>query len=224
MRDPRFIKGVAIGMASIGLALPSDHILAAGRPELTRPGRTAPGSSGIEDIELASGGMLTGRVVDATGLPTEGARVSLHQGKQLIAESVTDKSGVYAFKNLRGGVYRVSSANSQLAIRVWKDKTAPPNAKSQALLVTGQNSARGQLAAMAPASVLLASGGASAATVGAVALSGGGSTSPMMGSTSSSSNPASSNSLAVREDVLHQGIVAGDDPPRVVVCPAPVSP
>lgn len=245
MTDPRFIKGMAIGVASIGLALPNNAILAESRPGPAQAGRTEPAAAAFEDIALTAGGTLTGRVVDSTGTPTEGAQVLLHQGKDLIGETVSDKSGTYSFKGLRGGIYQLTSADSHRAVRVWKDNTAPPGARDMALLVTGANGARGQLGVLTPVNLLLAGGTASAASAGAVALAGSNNRVHPSARTSATTRNSPSNSLS-REtnssaarvhgpagampvkgsaDSIRQGIVMGDDHfPKVVISPLPFSP
>lgn len=230
MTDIRIIKGLAIAVACFGFALAASDVLAETRP--AAKSRVVPS---IDDVALASGGTLTGRLVDGSGTPIEGARVVLHQGKQLVSESITDKSGSYVFKDLRGGVYQLTSADSQKTFRAWKNNAAPPGAREQALLVAGHNNLRGQLGAMVPAHVLLA-GGTSAATVGAMALGGGNGTplttitapNSSMGQNSSLTAPQGNSqgngpqgSLPVWDDWLGG---RNHDPPTVVVCPAPHSP
>ena len=55
--------------------------------------------------------------------------------------------------------------------RVWTEKTAPPSAKEHALLVMGDNGARGQFGAVDPTLVLLTAGVIAAVVLSAIAVS-----------------------------------------------------
>jgi hypothetical protein len=92
-----------------------------------------------------------------------------HDNKTLAA-TVTDKNGMYSFKNVKGGVYNMSSGNTEGIFRVWTEKTAPPTAKEHALLVMGENGARGQFGNIDPTLVVLTAGVIASVVVSAIAL------------------------------------------------------
>lgn len=141
-----WIRGAAVGLAAIGMAVPQARVLAAeskaGRPSV----RTV--DAKLLDIALTKGGTFTGRVVDHAGAPIEGAEVSVKQGIAEIAHTVTDRSGTFTVGNLKGGVYSISSGATAGSYRLWTEKTAPPSANPQGLLIIGQNGSRGQFAAV----------------------------------------------------------------------------
>ena len=72
----------------------------------------------------------------------------IKQGKTEVTRTITDKEGSFAAKNLKGGVYTVASGSTEGTYRTWSEKTAPPSANDQALLVVGKNGARGQVGAV----------------------------------------------------------------------------
>lgn len=169
MNGFRFVKGAAVSLAALGVVCPQVSVLA----DTKAPARSiskAPQTVTVPDIALTTGGTFSGRVVDHTGKVLEGAQVSLRQGKNEIAKTVTNKEGLYSFKNLRGGVYQVGSGNTEGVFRVWSEKTAPPAAKEHALLVMGENGARGQTGAIDPTLVLLTGGTIATVVISAITL------------------------------------------------------
>jgi hypothetical protein len=97
----------------------------------------------IFDISMSQS-TFKGRVVDHTGSAVEGAAVTVKQNNKEVAHSITSKDGSFAVNNLKNGIYTVSSGATEGTFRVWNEKSAPPSAKEQGLLVLGQNGARGQ--------------------------------------------------------------------------------
>ena len=84
---------------------------------------------------------------------------------------MTNTEGIYAFKNVKGGVYQVTSGNTEGVFRVWSEKAAPPTSKEHALLVMGENGARGQFGSVDPTLVLLTAGVITAVVLSAIVLS-----------------------------------------------------
>ncbi|HEY0982774.1 carboxypeptidase-like regulatory domain-containing protein, partial [Schlesneria sp.] len=125
----------------------------------------------VPDLVLTAGGTMTGRVCDHSGKVIEGAKVVLKQNNKEIAQTVTNNEGTYSFKNLKSGIYQVGSGNTDGVFRVWSEKTAPPSAKEHALLVMGENGARGQFGAVDPTLVLLTGGVIAAVVLSAIAVS-----------------------------------------------------
>ena len=96
-------------------------------------------------MQLASGGVLQGRVVDRQGTPQPNLAVKI-VGKHAATVSKTDQDGLFATSGLQSGDYRISVANESQMIRAWNAETAPPHTKQTALLIVG-TTVRGQCAA-----------------------------------------------------------------------------
>jgi hypothetical protein len=137
------LRGAAVALAAVGMMIPNAPAMAAG------PSRAQVKTvdAKIFDIALSDGGMFKGRVVDHTGAAVEGAEVSVKQNNKEVAHSVTDKSGSFVVSNMKTGVYSVNSGATEGVYRVWNEKSAPPSAKEQSLLVLGENGARGNFGA-----------------------------------------------------------------------------
>ena len=93
-----------VAATSAGMLLSNSIVWADG------PAPTAPPK--MIDIELHSGGVLAGRVVDARGVGLEKANVALHNGNTPIAETATDPAGDFRFESVRGGIYQLSSGDA----------------------------------------------------------------------------------------------------------------
>lgn len=165
MKGMKFVKGAAVVLATLGFVVPCPKLFAAEQQKASSAAK-----SRIPDVSLAAGGVFSGRVVDHSGTPLEGAEVVVKQGKQEVARTVTDKNGLFTVKEMKGGVYQVSSGNTDGVFRVWTEKTAPPVAKGQALLVMGENGARGQFGAIDPTIVVLTAGVIAAVVLSAIAV------------------------------------------------------
>lgn len=165
MNGLRLLQGAAVALATLGFVVPSPKLFAADKAAAKKVQK-----SQVPDVSLASGGVFSGRVVDHSGTPLEGAEVVVKQGKDEVTRTVTDKNGLFTAKNLKGGVYQVSSGNTDGVFRLWTEKTAPPVAKGQALLVMGENGARGQFGAIDPTIVLLTVGVIAAVVLSAIAV------------------------------------------------------
>lgn len=133
------IRGAAVTLAALGMMIPNAPALAAGPQRITMKTVDAK----IFDISMSQS-TFKGRIVDHTGAAVEGAAVTVKQNNKEVAHSVTDKDGSFAVNNLKNGVYTVASGATEGTFRVWNEKSAPPSAKEQGLLVLGQNGARGQ--------------------------------------------------------------------------------
>lgn len=169
MNGIRFLKGAAVVLATLGFVVPSPKLFADGGQKAQQQPVKKAQKSQIPDVSLA-GGSFSGRVVDHSGTPLEGAEVVVKQGKNEVTRAVTDKNGVFTAKNMKGGVYQVSSGNTDGVFRLWTEKSAPPAAKGQALLVMGENGGRGQFGAIDPTIVLLTAGVIAAVVLSAIAL------------------------------------------------------
>lgn len=155
MNGFRFVKGAAISLAALSMVFPQAQLLAQDSPVPTRTAAKATKVATLPDVTLTTGGTFSGRVVDHAGKVLEGAQVTVRQGKTEIGKTVTNKEGLYSFKNMKGGVYQVASGNTEGTFRVWAEKTAPPAAKEHALLVMGEKGTRGQFGGADPTLVIL---------------------------------------------------------------------
>jgi len=90
-------------------------------------------------VALAPGQVLTGIILDRAARPVSGAPVALMQSGSQLARGNSDQQGRFAFKPLRGGVYQLVSVESAEIYRVWSAGTAPPAARSVAVLVKNEN-------------------------------------------------------------------------------------
>jgi hypothetical protein len=120
------IQHLAAMVAAVGMAMP--------QAALAAPAKTAmPG-----DIALREGGVFVGQIVNAHGVAIAEAPVTMVSGGKAIALTRTDKQGRFAVQGLRGGQYDVVAMNGTSTYRVWAPKTAPPTARSGALIVAGE--------------------------------------------------------------------------------------
>lgn len=88
------------------------------------------------DVAMNAGNKISGRVYDAAHQGVANAPVLIHQGKVEVAKTVTDAEGRFEFANLKGGAYLISSNNGHGLFRLWTQKSAPPAAHDQVLLVS----------------------------------------------------------------------------------------
>ena len=99
----------------------------------------------VRDVELAYGGLLVGRFVDANGRPLAGANVSiLTTSGNALASTRTDSDGVFAVARLRGGVHQITTADTVQLCRLWANGTAPPRSPQSVEVVAGSGVIRGQ--------------------------------------------------------------------------------
>ena len=91
----------------------------------------ATAESVISDIKLGHGGKFEGQVVTRAGQPVANTEVTLQQGDATIARTVTDADGKFAVAGLNTGA-----------------QTAPPAAHRGVMVVSGDQTARGQLAGL----------------------------------------------------------------------------
>jgi hypothetical protein len=170
MNGFRFVKGAAVSLATLSMVFPQNLLMAEGPQTPNRTTARATQVATIPDIALTSGGTFSGRVVDHAGKVLEGAQVTVRQGKKEIGKTVTNKEGLYSFKNLKGGVYQVASGNTEGGFRVWAEQTAPPTTKEHALLVMGEKGTRGQIGAVDPTMLVIAGGVITTVVLSAITL------------------------------------------------------
>lgn len=167
MKPFQFLKVAIVSLATLGVVLPQAGVLAAA--ESRAPARSSVRivrTGDVADVTLARDGTFAGRVVDHGGMPLANAEVVVRQGQREVARTKTDAKGAFTVKNARDGVYEVAAGKTEGRFHLWTSDTAPKISRDQALLVMGENGARGQYGAVDPALLLL-----TAAVIAAVILS-----------------------------------------------------
>ncbi|HYW78650.1 MAG TPA: carboxypeptidase-like regulatory domain-containing protein [Thermoguttaceae bacterium] len=140
MKRMRTRKAWAGWLACCGILLPAPALQAAVAGQTPSP-QTA---TQVVDIELQSGGMFLGQVVDPTGKPVAGVAVSVRRLEQEVATTTTNRSGYFSVRGLQGGTYEITTGPSCGLYRLWAPGTAPPAARQGALIVVGGQQVRGQ--------------------------------------------------------------------------------
>jgi Carboxypeptidase regulatory-like domain len=139
----KLIRGAAVVLATFGIVVPVSAVQAADASQKA----SRPSSATIAaDVSQSTNGVFAGRVVDHAGAVVENANVFIRQGTTEVARCQTDKDGMFSVKNLKPGTYLVSSGATEGCFRVWNEKAAPPAARKNALIVLGNDGARGQYA------------------------------------------------------------------------------
>ena len=133
MNRTRLQWGVLV-LACLGMVVPAPLV------------RAAVGGQGLAatDVRLRPGGVLWGQVVDANGKPRPATSVTLRQAGREVAGTTTDAGGYFLAEGLRGGTYEIVANHSRGIYRTWTPETAPPSARTAALLVDGGEGIRGQ--------------------------------------------------------------------------------
>lgn len=98
----------------------------------------------VNDVSLRSDGVLIGHVVNAQGEPVAGAKVKVLHGRDLIAETSSNRTGDFIVRKLRGGVHQVTAGQGSAVIRLWTANVAPPSSRSTLTIVSDKNVVRGQ--------------------------------------------------------------------------------
>lgn len=98
----------------------------------------------VLDVRLDADGSLRGHVTSESGQPLPAAKVSLLQSGQVVAATSTQDKGQFVVPAVRPGLYELNSARASTTLRVWSHRSAPPAARTAALLVDGPVVVRGQ--------------------------------------------------------------------------------
>lgn len=98
----------------------------------------------ILDIALGPQGRMTGQLVNAQGKAQANQPVVVHRQGAASQSTQTDQNGRFQFNGMSGGTYQVATTNAATICRCWADKTAPPAARQDVLLVSGDGIQRGQ--------------------------------------------------------------------------------
>lgn len=147
------VRGAAVSLAALGMATPQTQVFAQSG-ETKAPVVVKNDAKLAADVVLVEGN-FTGRVVDHSGTPLVNREVVVKQSGKEVARVTTNEKGVFSVKNVKPGNYLASSGNTDGSFRVWNEKTAPASAKGHALLVMGENGARGGFGAVDPSLLLL---------------------------------------------------------------------
>ena len=173
MKGLSIVKHAAIALATFGTLMPNAVSVAKAADasvrtqdavKISRAGTPA-------DVTLSKDGEFAGRVFDHAGYAVEGAEVVVRQGQKVVGKSVTDDRGVFTVSGVKTGVYQVKSGNTEGLFQVWDESAAPAAAKGHALLVMGENGARGQFGAVDPTLLLLTAATIAALIVAIISLS-----------------------------------------------------
>lgn len=156
MKPSQFFKAAIVSLATLGVVMPQAGVLAAAESRAPARSTVRIARTGeVADVTLAKDGTFAGRVVDHGGMPLADAEVVVRQGQREVARTRTDAKGAFAVKNARDGVYEVAAGKTEGRFHLWTSETAPKVSREQALLVMGENGARGQYGAVDPALLLL---------------------------------------------------------------------
>ncbi len=139
----KIMRGVTAGVTTAAMLL-QPQLLGAGEVTPVQPQQTTRTLQTPKDVVLQGSGTLIGRVVDAQGKAVAKTPVSLQAGGKEVARVVSDESGRFEAKGLKGGVYHVASTGHQGVYRVWAPNTAPPAAAKGLSIVSRPDVIRGQ--------------------------------------------------------------------------------
>jgi len=142
--NARILQRAAVGIAVLGLLAPPTPLSAANQP--TEVAASVPPAAVISDVALGTDGTLRGQVVDAAGGAMAGVKVRVRQQENIIAETTSNPAGKFEVAGLPGGVFQVTTDNSEGSFRFWAPETAPPGARHAVLVVHDSAAVRGQSA------------------------------------------------------------------------------
>ena len=133
----RIICAIAVSLLiPPGTVLSADTVAKSTRSRVSQP-------PVLKNVELASGGVLNGQLVDTAGNPVVAVTVSLMLGETVLNVR-TDRNGRFAVGPLKGGVCIIGVDDASYACRLWHEGTAPPNSiDSIAVVQDGNNIVRG---------------------------------------------------------------------------------
>lgn len=179
LRRVNFVTTLLAGFGMLATPLqaaPPTSSAASGRSALQRPAQRADSVKStsvvrklvIRDVALDASGRLVGYLVDTQGRPLAKQKLRVSNGKKDVAQTVTTAKGAFQVSVPRAGVYSLNTDTHSYVVRAWTQKTAPPSASRQALLVAGSDRVvRGNLA---PAAIALGPGGAILTTAAVAAI------------------------------------------------------
>lgn len=134
MRTGSVFSRLVLFALVVGFCLPRGALLAA----------NPSASPTIYDVALQKDGLLVGQVIDANGTPQANVPVTIASNDRVLGTATTNEHGIFAFRGVKTGVYRVSSADGIAQYRVWQAEVAPPGAAKNAVVVATEDLTRGQ--------------------------------------------------------------------------------
>ncbi len=138
----RFLGVWLGGLACLTWLIPSQALAADGP---ARPVASSGIRPVIRDVALGSHGSLTGQLLDTQGRHCPGQLVVVQRQGSEPQKTETDQNGRFTISGLTGGTYQVATIDSLAVCRCWTEKTAPPAARKDLLLVSGTGVQRGQM-------------------------------------------------------------------------------
>lgn len=97
-----------------------------------------------KDVALGVLGELRGQLLDAQGRVRANEFVMVQRPGQAPIRVQTDDQGRFVVAGLSGGAYQVFAKESAITCRCWTAQTAPPVARQELLVVTGEGVQRAQ--------------------------------------------------------------------------------
>jgi len=173
MKGFLLVQRTAVALAAFGMLMPNAVSVAKASDAVAKaqPSVKIARTGTAADVSLSAKGEFAGRVFDHTGKALEGTEVVVRQGDKVIAKSVTDDKGLFTVAGVKTGAYQVRAGNTEGVFQVWEESAAPESAKGHALLVMGENGARGQYGAVDPALLLLTAATIAALIIAIISLS-----------------------------------------------------
>lgn len=171
MQKLSLFKGAIVALATFGVVCPQATTFAAGKTVAAKPVVHITPKGGVANISTVKTGVFAGRVVDHNGLPIKGAEVVVRRDAKEITRTATDDRGIFQVKHLENGEYQVASGQTEGNFRVWSDSSAPATADEYALIVQGEDGARGQCGGMGSGMFWLTAAAIAAIIATAIALS-----------------------------------------------------
>jgi hypothetical protein len=99
----------------------------------------------ITDISLRADRVLVGYVVNSQGDAVSAAKVTVYHGRDVIAETTSDRNGRFVVRKLRGGIHQVVADETASIVRLWTTQAAPPAAVASLTIVSADKGlVRGQ--------------------------------------------------------------------------------
>jgi hypothetical protein len=144
MQGLSLFKGVLVALATVGVVFPQARVMAASKATAARPAVRIAATGEVMHISTAKTGAFGGRVVDHNGTPIKDAQVIIRRDSKEVARTTTNDRGVFQVKHVEDGRYEVVSGNTVANYQVWNGSTAPVTSSEAALLVYGEDGARGQ--------------------------------------------------------------------------------
>jgi hypothetical protein len=87
---------------------------------------------------------MHGQLVDVQGRGRANQIVVIQRPGGEPRKTQTDKDGRFQLNGLTGGTYQIATLDSAAVCRCWTERTAPPAARQELLLVSGEGVQRGQ--------------------------------------------------------------------------------